>query len=47
MKINEITLYNIGSYSGKNVIPLSSSRDKNIVLIGGKNGWKTQHLPLP
>lgn len=38
MKINEITLYNIGSYSGKNVIPLDSSKDKNIVLIGGKNG---------
>ena len=38
MKINEITLYNIGSYSGKNVIPLTSSKEKNIVLIGGKNG---------
>ena len=38
MKINEITLYNIGSYSGKNVIPLTSNKEKNIVLIGGKNG---------
>lgn len=38
MEINEITLYNIGSYSGKNIIPLTSSKEKNIVLIGGKNG---------
>lgn len=38
MKIKKITLYNIGSYSGKNVIPLNSNKDKNIILIGGKNG---------
>lgn len=38
MKINEITLYNIGSYSGKNVISLTSNKEKNVVLIGGKNG---------
>ena len=38
MRINEIILYNIGSYSGKNVISLTSTKEKNIVLIGGKNG---------
>lgn len=38
MKINKIEMYNIGSYKGKNTISFKTSRDKNIVLIGGKNG---------
>lgn len=38
MKINKIELYNIGSYKGKNTITFKTTKDKNIVLIGGKNG---------
>lgn len=38
MKIKRITLYNIGPYVGKNTFEFSIDRDKNIVLIGGKNG---------
>ena len=38
MKIKRISLYNIGPYVGINTFDFSISRDKNIVLIGGKNG---------
>lgn len=38
MKIKRITLYNLGPYVGKNTFEFSIDRDKNIVLIGGKNG---------
>lgn len=38
MKINDITLYNFGSYEGENKFETLSTPDKNIVLIGGKNG---------
>lgn len=39
MKINRITLYNFSSYEGKNVFDFNCPDDnKNIVLIGGKNG---------
>lgn len=38
MRIKRITLYNIGPYIGKNTFEFSIDRDKNIVLIGGKNG---------
>lgn len=38
MRIKKILLYNVGPYIGKNVFELSSSEEKNIVLIGGKNG---------
>lgn len=36
MRIKKILLYNVGPYIGKNVFELSSSEEKNIVLIGGK-----------
>ncbi len=38
MKINDISLYNFGSYEGENTFKTHSSTDKNIVLVGGKNG---------
>lgn len=39
MKINRIKLYNFSSYEGENVFDFScKSGEKNIVLIGGKNG---------
>lgn len=38
MKIKRITLYNIGPYVEDNNFNFSLSKDKNIVLIGGKNG---------
>lgn len=38
MKIKRISLYNIGPYVGINTFDFSTSREKNIVLIGGKNG---------
>ncbi|WP_171029084.1 MULTISPECIES: AAA family ATPase, partial [Roseburia] len=39
MKINKIKLYNFSSYEGENVFDFSlESENKNIVLIGGKNG---------
>ena len=38
MKINRITLFNIGPYSDINSFELDLSKEKNIVLIGGKNG---------
>ena len=38
MKIDEITLYNFGSYEGKTVFDTSEKNGRNIVLVGGKNG---------
>ena len=38
MKIKRITLYNIGPYVDVNNFDFSINKDKNIVLIGGKNG---------
>lgn len=39
MKIKRIVLYNIGPYIDRNVFDLSiENKEKNIVLIGGKNG---------
>lgn len=38
MKINNIILYNFGSYEGKTNFNTKSSEDKTIILIGGKNG---------
>ena len=38
MKINSITLTNIGPYVGENRFSISTNGDKNIILIGGKNG---------
>ena len=39
MKINRIMLYNFNSYEGLNEFDFTSKdRNKNIILIGGKNG---------
>lgn len=38
MKIKRITLFNIGPYVDMNTFDFSISNNKNIVLIGGKNG---------
>ena len=38
MKIKRITLYNIGPYFEENTFDFTISKDKNVVLIGGKNG---------
>lgn len=38
MKIDSITLNNIGSYEGETVFETSSNSGRNIILIGGKNG---------
>ena len=38
MKIKRITLFNIGPYIDLNTFDITISKDKNIVLIGGKNG---------
>lgn len=38
MKINSITLNNIGPYAGMNTFDFSTTDEKNIILIGGKNG---------
>ena len=45
MKIDKITLNNFRQYYGNNPIDLQTSRNKNIILIGGKNGYgKTNFL---
>jgi DNA sulfur modification protein DndD len=45
MKIDKITLNNFRQYEGTNIIDLSTTTDKNIILIGGKNGYgKTNFL---
>lgn len=38
MKIKKITLYNIGPYVDLNTFDFNLKKDRNIVLIGGKNG---------
>lgn len=38
MKIEEITLYNFGSYEGQTVFDTGEKNGRNIVLVGGKNG---------
>ena len=39
MKINKISLFNFGSYEGKNTFNFSNDNpDKRVVVIGGKNG---------
>ncbi|MCQ2470656.1 MAG: AAA family ATPase [Clostridia bacterium] len=38
MKIEEITLYNFGSYEGETVFDTGEKGGRNIVLVGGKNG---------
>lgn len=38
MRIKKIILYNIGPYIDRNIFDLSSDENRNIVLIGGKNG---------
>lgn len=38
MKIKKITLYNIGPYVDLNTFDFDLQKDRNIVLIGGKNG---------
>ncbi len=45
MKINKITLSNFRQYYGDNTILLNTHQNKNIILIGGKNGYgKTNFL---
>jgi len=45
MKIDKIILTNFRQYYGENVIDLLTSKEKNIVLIGGKTGYgKTNFL---
>ncbi len=45
MKIDKITLTNFRQYFGQNTIDLYTSEEKNIILIGGKNGYgKTNFL---
>lgn len=45
MKIDKLTLSNFRQYNGVNSIDLSTSVNKNIILIGGKNGYgKTNFL---
>ena len=38
MILNKLILQNYGLYCGKNTFNLESSKDKNIILVGGKNG---------
>lgn len=38
MRIDNITLYNFGSYEGETIFDTNSASGKNIILIGGKNG---------
>ena len=45
MKIDKIILNNFRQYQGQNSLDLSTSGNKNIILIGGKNGYgKTNFL---
>ncbi len=45
MKIDKIILTNFRQYYGKNVIDLMTTKEKNIVLLGGKTGYgKTNFL---
>lgn len=38
MKVNYITLTNIGPYLGENTYDFTTTKEKNVILIGGKNG---------
>ena len=38
MKINKLTINNLGPYVGDNVFDLRTTKKKNIILFGGKNG---------
>lgn len=45
MQIKDLTLYNFRIYKGANIIDLSTKKDKNIIVISGKNGFgKTTFL---
>jgi DNA sulfur modification protein DndD len=45
MRIDKITLNNFRQYQGSNTIDLKTTGEKNIILIGGKNGYgKTNFL---
>ena len=45
MQIKELALYNFRIYKGANVIDLSTTNEKNIIIISGKNGYgKTTFL---
>ncbi len=45
MKINKISLKNFRQYYGENTIELATTHNRNIILIGGKNGYgKTNFL---
>ncbi|MDB5056437.1 MAG: dndD, partial [Bacilli bacterium] len=45
MKIDKINLINFRQYYGGNTLDLATAGNKNIVLIGGKNGYgKTNFL---
>ncbi len=45
MQIKELALYNFRIYKGANVIDLTTTNEKNIIIISGKNGYgKTTFL---
>lgn len=45
MQIKDLTLYNFRIYKGANIIDLTTKKDKNIIVISGKNGFgKTTFL---
>jgi DNA sulfur modification protein DndD len=45
MKIDKIILKNFRQYHGENIVELTTTKDKNIVLLGGKTGYgKTNFL---
>ena len=45
MRIDKITLNNFRQYQGLSTIDLKTSAERNIILIGGKNGYgKTNFL---
>lgn len=39
MRIDKLTLNNFRQYFGSNSIDLKTNGEKNIILIGGKNGY--------
>lgn len=46
MELKRVELYNFSSYAGKSTFDFSTSKDKNIILIGGNNGaGKTSLFP--
>ena len=45
MKIDKIILTNFRQYYGENVIDLMTTKEKNLIIVGGKNGYgKTNFL---